>query len=132
MVGFAGQLASVQRSHRGVTRVDAALEFGMGLLSRSPCGGRAVVDVSGDGCQYGAGDTGPARETAARLGVQINGLTILGDARVAIDCRGMDLDEWYRENVAVDGFVIVADGFDDFYRAMRQKLSLEIAGVFPR
>lgn len=129
MVGFAGRMASVQRSSRGVTRMDAALNFASSVVGTSPCGGRIVVDVSGDGCQYGAGDTSGALERLRGMGAQVNGLTILGDPRVAIDCGGLELDDWYREHVAVDGFVIVASGFEDFGRAMRQKLAMEVAGV---
>lgn len=128
MIGFAGRMAAVQRSSRGVTRVDAALNFASSVVGTSPCGGRIVVDVSGDGCQYGAGDTAPALDRLRGLGAQVNGLTILGDPRVAVDCRGMELDDWYRAHVAVDGFVIVADGFDDFRRTLIQKLRMEIAG----
>jgi hypothetical protein len=128
---FAFDLLNAKRSHRGTTQMATALPFALDYVSLSPCGGRIVIDVSGDGCQYGFGSTALSLQRADSMGVQINGLTILGDPRVSIDCQGAALDDWYREHVAPSGFVIVAEDFDDFFRAMRQKLALEIAGLIP-
>jgi len=57
-------------------------------------------------------------------GIRINGLPIVTPAEP-------DLAQWYKANViGGDGaFLEVANGFEDFARAMRRKFELEIAGV---
>ncbi len=87
---------------------------------------RKVVDVSGDGVE-----TDPwfekalmlpdARVLAAAQQVTVNGLAILTD--------NARLDEYYRENViqGPGAFVIRADNFVDFHRAIRLKLLREVS-----
>lgn len=106
----------------GATHVGEAIEAGLAAMERAPCqADRAVLDVSGDGESNGGRDTGTARDRAAALGVQINGLPIVTVAEPA-------LADWYRAHVATpDGFVIVADGFENVARAMRRKIVLEVA-----
>jgi hypothetical protein len=106
----------------GATHVGDAIEAGIAALEEAPCqADRAVLDVSGDGASNGGADTAAARDRAASLGIQINGLPIVTEAEP-------HLDDWYRENVAtLDGFVIAADGFAGVARAMRRKIVLEVA-----
>lgn len=86
---------------------------------------RRVVDVSGDGHEtrlmFGEGMMLPeAHRRARRNGVTVNGLAILSDdPNLAI----------YYEARVISGpgaFVITADGFEDFERAMKLKLIREI------
>lgn len=91
---------------------------------------RIVVDVSGDGRENCNPDEPPAsvRDELAASGVTINGLPILeGD-------EGATLEGWYRENVmgGPGSFILPANGFGDFGRAIRQKFMIEISGQFPR
>ena len=55
----------------------------------------------------------------------VNGLPILEGE------EGPVLEQWYRDNVmgGPGGFVLPADGFDDFGRAIRQKFMIEISGL---
>jgi hypothetical protein len=90
---------------------------------------RTIVDVSGDGQENCNPDQPPAavRDELAASGVTINGLPILeGD-------EGATLEGWYRENVmgGPGSFILPADGFGDFGRAIRQKFVIEISGTFP-
>jgi Ca-activated chloride channel family protein len=106
----------------GSTHVGDAIEAGLAAMAQVPClADRVVLDVSGDGSSNGGGEAAAARDRAQTLGVQINGLPIVTEAEP-------DLAEWYRANVATfDGFVIVADGFENVARAMRRKIVLEVA-----
>ena len=90
---------------------------------------RIIVDVSGDGRENCNPDQQPAavRDELTASGVTVNGLPILeGD-------EGPVLEQWYRENVmgGPGSFILPADGFGDFGRAIRQKFMIEISGDFP-
>lgn len=90
---------------------------------------RIVVDVSGDGRENCNPDEPPAlvRDELAASGVTVNGLPILeGD-------EGPALESWYRENVmgGPGSFILPANGFGDFGRAIRQKFMIEISGQIP-
>ncbi len=87
---------------------------------------RVIVDVSGDGRENCNPDEPPAsvRDELNASGVTVNGLPILeGD-------EGATLEQWYRENVmgGPGSFILPANGFGDFGRAIRQKFMIEISG----
>lgn len=87
---------------------------------------RVIVDVSGDGKENCNPDQQPAdvRDELVASGVTVNGLPILeGD-------DGPTLEGWYRENVmgGPGSFILPANGFNDFGRAIRQKFMIEISG----
>ena len=90
---------------------------------------RIIVDVSGDG-KENCNPQEPieaVRDELAGVGVTINGLPILeGD-------DGPTLEGWYKEHVMAGpgSFVLPADGFKDFGRAIRQKFVIEISGMLP-
>ena len=91
---------------------------------------RIVVDVSGDGKENCNPDEPPAsvRDELAASGVTVNGLPILeGD-------EGPTLETWYQENVmgGPGSFILPANGFGDFGRAIRQKFMIEISGQIPQ
>lgn len=88
---------------------------------------RVIVDVSGDGSDNCNPEEplSSVRDELVGLGVTINGLPIL-EGREAETLEG-----WYRGNV-VGGrgaFVLPANGFDDFGRAIRQKFVVEVSGT---
>ena len=77
------------------------------------------MDVSGDGTST-ASLTQSARDAAAALNIVINGLAIEGSATSTF------ITDFYRNNVITpSGFVVTAAGFDDFQRAVEQKLLIE-------
>lgn len=107
------------RSGTGSTMMGQALGAGLAALASAPCsGGRMVIDISGDGAADDRGELAAQRALASGMGVTINGLVIEGEA---------GLEDFYHQEVMLDGFVMVAGGFEDFARAMRQKLAQEIA-----
>jgi len=88
---------------------------------------RTVVDVSGDGADNcnAREPVAAVRDEIASYGTTINGLPILEGSEAAT------LEEWYRNNVMAGpgSFILPADGFDDFGRAIKQKFIVEISGV---
>jgi hypothetical protein len=112
---------------------------------------RVVLDVSGDGidnCREPA-DTAEARDKLVGAGVQINGLPIivagenetvgagayrapgfgLGGLKIGPGTHQTTLDAWYTDYVigGAAGFLIRANGFEDFERAFKQKFVSEIS-----
>jgi Protein of unknown function (DUF1194) len=79
-----------------------------------------VIDVSGDGQDNSGADLDGARERARAGGITINGLSIASDAE--------GLEEYYRQNVisGSDAFVEPAKDFEDFARALKEKLLREL------
>lgn len=107
------------------TSIGTAIQMGMDLMDTVPCTpGRRVIDISGDGHSNLGIDPAIMRDQAEDREIIINGLPILATEP--------DVDTHYRERVITsDGFVEVAQGFEDFSRAIRRKLSLEIAEAVP-
>lgn len=108
------------------TGIGAAIGHGLKELRTNDIDGtRQAIDVSGDGHEtplmFGEAMALPeARRRAAQAEVVINGLAILSD--------DPNLGVYYRARVAMGpgSFVIHADDFDDFGRAMKLKLLREI------
>lgn len=108
------------------TGIGAAIGHGLKELRTNNIDGtRQAIDVSGDGHEtplmFGEAMALPeARRRAARAEVVINGLAILSD--------DPNLGVYYRARVAMGpgSFVIHADDFDDFGRAIKLKLLREI------
>lgn len=95
---------------------------------------RRVIDISGDGPNNRGDYVTVARDVAVRSGIAINGLAIINDRPSRYGIAPMrDLDLYY-EDCVIGGrgsFVVVAESFQDFARAVRRKLILEIAGLTP-
>lgn len=113
---------------------------------------RLVMDVSGDGVDNcNSEDTAAAlRDELVGYGMTINGLPIVeagqapatvtapSGAAVAAAKAGGDhdpqaLEPWYRANVmgGPGSFVLRADGYADFGRAIRQKFVVEVSDASP-
>jgi len=106
---------------------------------------KIVLDVSGDGrdnCNAKE-PIDAVRDELVKWGVTVNGLPILENAQEELATpaysylpqqRGTStLEDWYRENVkgGPGSFVLPANGYKDFGRAIRQKFVLEISGLSP-
>ena len=90
---------------------------------------RKVVDVSGDGkdnCNSRVA-TPEIRDELVGYGTVINGLPILEGS------EALTLENWYRDNVqgGPGSFILAAESFADFGRAIRQKFIVEISGIEP-
>jgi hypothetical protein len=91
---------------------------------------RKVVDVSGDG-RDNCNPSVPVdlvRDELTNTDVTINGLPIREGREAAT------IEPWYEEHVVggIAAFLLPANGFQDFGRAIRQKFILEISGAMPR
>jgi len=96
---------------------------------------RRIIDISGDGPNNSGVYVPLARDAALAEGVIINGLPIINDRLGPMGYRPMPALDWYYQDCVIGGqgaFVIVANGFRDFARAIRRKMILEIADTGPR
>lgn len=97
-------------------------------------GKRRVIDISGDGPNNKGDYVVTARDRALADGIVINGLAIINGRPGRFGFPPMpDLDLYY-EDCVIGGpgaFVVVAEGFRDFGRAILRKMLLEIAGTAP-
>ena len=104
----------------GGTSLSGAIDHAMLLLPSAPYRGlKRVIDISGDGANNRGRDVREARDEAVRAGVIINGLPI-----VSIE---PDLDKYYFDHVigGPGSFIVPADSYDNFAKAIVRKLILE-------
>jgi hypothetical protein len=108
----------------------------MAQLARAPYKAkRRTIDVSGDGTHNNGRDLRAARDEALAQGVAINGLVILSAIPLPRFPEHTHppggLAHYYRENViGGDGsFVMTAENFQSFGRAIINKLVAEIAEI---
>jgi hypothetical protein len=121
---FGAALEEAPRAFSDFTSVSGALDYSVMVLDTSGIDARRrVIDVSGDGANNSGRAVGDAREAAIAAGITVNGLAILGNEP--------GIDVYYRENViGGDGaFMLVAQDYAAFSRAILNKLLREIAGV---
>ncbi len=118
---FATKMRKVPRAFGSKTAPGSALAFAKDLHEDAPFDCLAqVTDLSGDGIANSGQDTQNVSRAMVSAGHTINGLAILGD-----DPR---LVPFYRHNVTggPGHFLEIADGFEDYGRAMRDKLLREL------
>jgi hypothetical protein len=115
------------------TSISGAIEYALGLFERSGAEPlRRVLDISGDGPNNDGGLITIFRDKAAAAGVTINGLAIINNRPGPSGFPPMaNLDKYYLGCVITGpgAFVERAENFDDFDRAIRRKLIMEIAGI---
>jgi hypothetical protein len=133
--GFAAQLIEAPRPFIGSTSISGGIVFAMMQLARAPYKAeRRTIDVSGDGTHNSGRDVKMSRDEAVSQGITVNGLVILSatpSPRVPEHTHPPGgLANYYKENViGGDGaFVITAENFQSFGRAIINKLIAEIAG----
>jgi Protein of unknown function (DUF1194) len=120
---LAARINATSRSSGYSTALSLALFAAADLLDACPCEAASrIIDVSGDGANNGPVSTNIARDQVVARGIRINGLPIVTPPEP-------DLAAWYKANVVGGngGFMEVANGFEDFARAMRRKFLLEVA-----
>ncbi len=119
-------------AHR--TSLSGAIDLSVPLFAANDYDGtRRIIDISGDGANnYGRLVT-EARDAAVKQGIIINGLPILASSGGTSGPSNANLDLFYRDCVigGPGAFYVAARGFEDFGRAVRKKLILEVAGRMP-
>lgn len=97
-------------------------------------GTRRVIDVSGDGPNNQGGLVTKFRDRAVAQRVAINGLPIVNERASPFGWPALPNLDLYYANCVIGGpgsFMVVANTFADFARAIRKKLILEIADAHP-
>jgi Protein of unknown function (DUF1194) len=133
---FGDQMLELPRSFADRTSISGGIEFAIAQLERSPFeGARRTIDVSGDGTNNAGRDVRLARDEAVAKGIVINGLVILSDRPVPWNAEHTNppggLEKYYHDNVigGPGAFVLVAQNFQSFGRAIIKKLIAEIASL---
>lgn len=126
LVEAAEVVATSTRSHNDFpTAMGYALGYGATLLERAPRCLKQTLDMAGDG-QNNEGFEPVAAYREFPFGeITVNGLVVN-----AADFEGeVGLIAYYQSQVLYGpgAFMIIADGFDDYERAMRRKLVRELS-----
>jgi len=131
---FGDQLLELPRAFADRTSISGGIEFASAQLERAPFeGSRRTIDVSGDGTNNAGRDVKLARDETVAKGVVINGLVILSDRPVPWNAEHTNppggLEKYYQDNVigGPGAFVLVAENFNSFGRAIIKKMIAEIA-----
>jgi hypothetical protein len=131
---FGDQLLELPRSFADRTSISGGIEFATAQLERSPyVAPRRTIDISGDGTNNAGRDVTLARDEALAKGIVINGLVILSDRPVPWNAEHTNppggLEKYYHDHVVggPGAFVLVAENFNSFGRAIIKKLIAEIA-----
>ncbi len=128
----AGRIASVTREPAPEpTGLGAALDYGKALIDKGPACWDQTLDVSGDGKNNDWPTPAQLREENRLAGLRINALVVVlrrDEARIVGTETG-ELPAYFQANViqGPNAFVEVADGFEDYARAMKRKLLRELA-----
>jgi len=105
------------------TGVGAALEAGGRLLAGGPVCAAQTIDLAGDGIS----NDGP--DSARMPGITVNALAVGGDIPLDHEATVDRLSLWFAAHVlqGTGAFVMTADGYEDFARAMQRKLLRELS-----
>jgi hypothetical protein len=133
---FGDQLLELPRSFADRTSISGGIEFATEQLDHAPYeASRRTIDVSGDGTNNAGRDVKLARDETIAKGIVINGLVILSDRPVPWNAEHTNpaggLEKYYQDNVigGPGAFVLVAENFQSFGRAIIKKLIAEIASL---
>ncbi len=130
--GFADRLAKAPRTSQSWTAVGAALAFaGQRFETSGFSSRRRVIDISGDGRTNDGPAAEVVRDRLVDKGMVINGLPVMMNRSNFGRPPDTLLNKYYEENVigGPGAFVIVAANFEDFGRAVRNKLVREISSA---
>jgi Protein of unknown function (DUF1194) len=127
---FAEKLSEAPRTSQSWTAVGAALAHaGQRFENSGFAPKRRVIDISGDGRT----NDGPAaeiiRDRLVAQGIVVNGLPVMMNRTNFGRPPDLTLDKYYEESVigGPGSFLIVADNFEQFGRAVRTKLVREVS-----
>lgn len=113
------------------TALGVAMRLGQLFLAQQPTCWKHTLDISGDGKSNLGPRPRDVRDQIAASGITINGLVIGVDDPNISDIRQAEIGElssYFRAEVMIgpDAFVHTAIGFNDYARAMTQKLLREL------
>ena len=127
---FATKIAEAPLRHSQRTSISAALSQAAKMIATNPYDGlRKVIDMSGDGPNNQGEKVSVIRDLVISAGITINGLPLIlkRDSWQML----MNVDNYYADCV-IGGpghFSIPVYNKEDFVKAIKMKLILEIAGI---
>ncbi len=131
----ATRLADAPISSGPWTSISSIIQYSVPLFTQNAYQGtRRVIDISGDGPNNRGIPVTIARDAAIKTGIVINGLPIVNDRPQPFGTRQIPNLDKYFENCVIGGvgaFMVVAESFNDFARAIQRKLIFEIAALTP-
>ena len=125
LLNVAETISQSQRSQNEFpTAMGYALGYGAGLLNRAPPCLFQTIDMAGDGENNEGFPPAMAYAEFPFDGVTVNGLVVNGADYEA----EINLIDYYRDNVLYGSgaFLVIAQGFEDYERAIRRKLEREL------
>ncbi|MCH7865470.1 MAG: DUF1194 domain-containing protein [Proteobacteria bacterium] len=132
---FARRLAEAPMSVEMWTSISGVMRFALDVFRSSPHQGRRrVLDISGDGPNNDGALVTGARKVMLKDGITINGLPIINGRPSRYGTPPLEHLDWYYEDCVIGGpgaFIVIANTYRDFGRAIRRKMILEIAGRTP-
>jgi hypothetical protein len=132
---FAEKLTEAPRESQSWTAIGAALGHAGRQFEKSDLvAKRRVIDVSGDGRTNDGPPAELVRDRLVAQGIVVNGLPVMMNRTNFGRPPDLSLDKYYEENVigGPGAFMIVADTFEHFSRAVRTKLVREISAPLLR
>ena len=119
---FSQEILEAPRSSSNLTALGHALNKAIEYMEEVPCDPESkIIDVSGDGPSNEKEEPDQPRNKAITEGIVINGLPI-------ITIVYPEIVDYYKEKVITpNGFLVEATDFEDFAKAIRRKIILEIA-----
>jgi hypothetical protein len=131
---FADLIVEAPRSFYNSTSIGSAIDFAAAQIARAPFEAeRHAIDVSGDGTNNAGRDVRFFRDRAVANDIIVNGIVILTDIQFSQYPLHTNppggIEKYYRDNVigGPGSFVMVAEDYNSFGRAMVKKLIAEIA-----
>ena len=130
---FADTLEAKPYSRIRRTSISGGLQAAVRLFGQRYRGLRRTIDVSGDGANNEGPLVAPVRDQIVAQGVTINGLPLMLKRSPWSPFDMADLDLYYEDCVigGPSAFVIPVREIEQFHKAVRDKLILEIAGLEP-
>ncbi len=131
---FSAAILATDKRSFNWTSISGAIDFSKQLFGLAHQGTRRVIDVSGDGVNNHGRPVALARDEAVAAGITINGLAIMNDRPGPGGWRPFNqqpLDQHYRDQVigGPGAFLMVAEDFNSFAFAIRNKLIREVSGL---
>ncbi|MFO1159884.1 MAG: DUF1194 domain-containing protein [Reyranellaceae bacterium] len=129
---FSEKLSEAPRTSQSWTAVGAALAHaGQRFDDSGFTSKRRVIDISGDGRTNDGPPAEMVRDRLVSQGIVVNGLPVMMNRANFGRPPDLLLDKYYEENVigGPGSFMIVADNFEHFGRAVRTKLVREISST---
>lgn len=110
------------------TAIGFSIGYAASLLARAPTCDAQTIDISGDGVNNDGFEPIEAYAAFDLDGVTVNGLVIRVAEDADLRVGKIDLETYYRDHVirGPGAFIEIADGFEDFARAIEVKLIREL------